>query len=254
MPLVFASFDVADGAVRFDGEAVPSVRLDEDELPQEWETPEGKVASTTAGERGASGLAFDLTIEPGEHELSVRYEIEGAWAWSPGGSKVRYALRPAASWKAVEALDVQLRCPAPLRCSPFADPDGKRPEPTETSLRWEQTEDGHRGHASGLPDGELAILVHMPAPLWVAWGPTASWIGGWCSRSRDTPKAVRRSADVRARPGDRRSHDSRPSHRPRDGLQQPPTPRESGRPRRPASGLRQRRPKGASGLRTTPPA
>lgn len=178
VPLVFASFDVADGAVRFDGEAVPSVRLDEDELPAEWETPDGKIASTTAGEPGASGLAFDLTIPPGEHTLSVRYEIDGAWEWSAGGSKVRYALRPATSWKAVEALDVQLRCPAPSSCSPFGDPDGKRPDPTATSLHWESTEDGHRGHASGLPDGEIAILVHMPQPLWVAWTPTASWIGG----------------------------------------------------------------------------
>ena len=184
VPLVFASFEVGASTVTFDGNAVESQRVDPNNLPRAWSTPDGPVASEVSG-RGASGIAFELAIPPGEHVSEVTYEIEGDLAsWHSTGHVVRYSFQPASSWKAFRALEVTIHCVEGWQCRPGS----WSTTPSETKADPARTDDGLHFEARDpnvqvatttvIPKESLRILVTRPAPLWLRFGPVALSILG----------------------------------------------------------------------------
>ena len=182
--LVFASFDIESGHVRFDGAEVAVQQRASDELPRGWATPNGPVDSVTHGEPGASGLAFELAIPPGAHELEVVYRLAGDWdEWSANGHDVRYALNPARSWKEVKSLDVTIHVPDTWRlATKIIHLEGKiRVRPDEPPLKLTDAGNGvWTSHYDGLPSDELTFTLKRRNPTAaVAWRQNVAMIGQW---------------------------------------------------------------------------
>lgn len=173
VPLVFASFDIESGRVTFDGTTIASKAISSAELPDAWMSPGGPVASTLSTQPSASGLAFELEIPPGEHELEVTYTVAGDFqTWNATGHVVSYDFSPAVSWKALQRLEVTLHCAPNWSCTPVGrrqppEQAAKMPAPT-VPLTFEETEPGtSRAVTTGLPKRPLHVLLQRPAPWWI---------------------------------------------------------------------------------------
>jgi len=174
VPLVFASYRVGPATVELDGEAVAIQELAADELPRAWSTPDGPVASETAGHADASGFSFEVDLSPGEHTMAVRYELTGDFTeYNPAGHEVRYSFQPAVSWESVGTVEVVVHCPEDWTCIPGPDEE-TRPSPNELEFVWERST--LRAKHDGLPDA-LRLVLRRPAPLWLAAVYPATLIG-----------------------------------------------------------------------------
>lgn len=174
VPLVFASYRVGPGTVELDGATIATEALSGDELPQQWSTPRGPVAAETAGQADASGFSFEVDLTPGEHTMSVRYELTGDFReFNPVGHVVRYSFQPAVSWKSVGTVEVVAHCPEGWTCGRWLDEDER---PSSNDLELEEDAGTLRGRHEGLPD-PLRLVLRRPAPLWIAAAYPAALLG-----------------------------------------------------------------------------
>ena len=174
VPLVFASYRVGPATVELDGAGVATQTLSADELPQQWSTPDGPVASETAGDDDASGFSFEVDLAPGKHTLAVHYELTGDFReFNPVGHEVRYSFQPAVSWKSVGTVEVVVRCPEDWTCTPGPHEDSR---PSTNELEFVDEADTLRARHDGLPD-TLRLVLRRPAPLWLATAYPAALLG-----------------------------------------------------------------------------
>ena len=174
VPLVFASYRVGPGTVELDGATIATTSLSADELPQQWSTPNGPVAAETAGQADASGFSFEVDLAPGDHTMSVHYDLTGDFReFNPVGHSVRYSFQPAVSWKSVGTVEVVVHCPEDWTCGPRVDEDQR---PSSNDLELVEDASTLRATHEGLPN-TLRLVLRRPAPLWIAAAYPAALLG-----------------------------------------------------------------------------
>ncbi|MEZ4269732.1 MAG: hypothetical protein R3F39_25515 [Myxococcota bacterium] len=118
--LDFVATQISDApVVTVDGDAVPSERQEDAELPEAWAAPE----TAPSFEADAVQLEtwkttgvhrFHVTLAPGQHTIDVRYAAEPATFDGRAILRehtVAYALAPARAWKSFGGLDVEVLLP-----------------------------------------------------------------------------------------------------------------------------------------------
>jgi hypothetical protein len=145
--------------VRLDDHPVPTAPASDAPLPSSWKPPaatpgiqKGDLGYLQHGQRPVTPLAFALTLPPGTHTLSVRYDAEAAQHHAGGPTltwQFAYVLAPARAWANFGGLDVEVQLPA-----------GWRMACTPSLLRSGNV---LRSHFKKVPADALALTVQAPS-------------------------------------------------------------------------------------------
>jgi hypothetical protein len=145
--------------VRLDDHPVPTGPASDAPLPVSWKAPaatpgiqKGDLGYLQHGQRSVTPLAFTLTLPPGTHTLSVRYDAEAAQYHVPGPTltwQFAYVLAPAREWADFGGLTVEVQLPAGWRMA------------SKPSLLRSGNEG--RSHFKKVPADALALTVQAPA-------------------------------------------------------------------------------------------
>jgi hypothetical protein len=191
-PLEFISPGIRRSSVLVDGCVVPADAMGDPRHLDEWHMevdvptigggthPYSYIlGGTRRGDPDGESIRFVASMEHGEHDLLVRYDVRpmshAGWRMAEQFD-VAYLLAPARAWASFGELDVTVLLPEEWE---FA-----------STLPLARKGDEARGTFDGLPADALAVAAVRPTPMWVevlAWVPhvlAALFFRWWMRRAR----------------------------------------------------------------------
>ncbi|MBV6621701.1 MAG: hypothetical protein KI793_01905 [Rivularia sp. (in: Bacteria)] len=174
--LLFVSPGIKTSSVTIDGKAIAAEAVTIEELPPTWRSPyqlptsDGGSIKYFPSLSSNTALKFKPTIEPGEHQIQVKYVVEpSSYKYSIYKDyKVIYILAPAKDWAFFKRLEVEIKIPEKWKAA--------------TSLPMKRTGNILKAAFNKIPADNLTIATSPHLPWYlnsiISLTPVVFYIGG----------------------------------------------------------------------------